>query len=318
MAAAFKEVWPEQGVDDEEIKPKMMVPLHKSNFVLLTGGSGLTLKPDKSRLLEVKEVKNNVGSTVSNMAATALSQRDDPTQNFFGELITDVAAPFVYGALASNARLFKVKGNRSGLTSIEASGGSVKAELVVTVHPEKLVKVAFHFAATVDGSGTIQPLTRWNPSDTSQWIIDLNHMFTPQANVVFEKIHADYWVPQKKDPKNPSALTAWDPKVPFSLATWDTIDVKRHPKAKVNIYLVGKWRGDGSDPVGSHIIKTHDVVCDDTTGHGTILMLLSHELGHFLGAGHPPSGKRHWITEMSFARTGNKIPHDFVLKFNPW
>jgi len=100
-----------------------MVSLHKSNFVLLTGGSGLTLKPDKSRLVEVEEVKNNVGSTVSNMAATALSQRDDPTQNVLVEVITDVVGPIAHGMLASNARLFKVKGNRSGLTSIEASGG---------------------------------------------------------------------------------------------------------------------------------------------------------------------------------------------------
>jgi hypothetical protein len=312
MAAAFKEVWPEQGVDDEDTKPKMMVPLHKSNFVLLDGGSGLTLKFDKNRL-EMKEVKTNVGSTVTNMAGSTLSQRDDPTQNFFVELITDVSAPFAYGALASNARLFKVKGNKSGLTSIEASGRGGKAELVVTVHPEKLVKVAFHFAATMDGSGKPQPLTRWNPSDTSQWIIDLNHMFTPQANVVFEKIHADYWVPQMKDSKEKK-----DPTKPFSLAEWDTIDVKRHSKANLNIYLVGKWIGNGSDPLGSHIIATKDVVCDDTTGHGPILMLLSHEIGHFLGAGHPPAGKRHWVTEMSFARIGNKIPHDFVLKFNPW
>lgn len=316
MAAAFKEVWPEQGVDDEDTKPKMMVPLQKSNFVLLDGGSGMTLKFDKGRL-EVKEVKTNVGTTVTSMAGQALSQRDDPTQGDFVELITDISAPFAYGALAANARLFKVKGNKSGLTSIEASGRSGKAELVVTVHPQKLVKVAFHFAATTDGSGKIQPLTRWNPSDTSQWIIDLNHIFTPQANVVFEKIHADYWVPKKKDPKNPSALTAWDPKVPFALATWDTVDVKRLPKV-LNIYLVGKWIGNGSDPLGSHIIATKDVVCDDTTDHSSILMLLSHEIGHFLGAGHPPAGKRHWVTEMSFARTGNKIPHDFVLKFNPW
>lgn len=313
MAAAFKEVWPEQGVDDEDTKPKMMVPLRKSNFVLLTEGRGLTLKPDKNRLLEVKEVKNNVGPTVSSMAATTLSQRDDPTQNFIGEFITDISAPVVYGALASNARLFKVKGNRSGLTSIEASGKGIKAELVVTVHPEKLVKVAFHFAATLDGRNKIQPLTRWNPSDTSQWIIDLNHMFTPQANVVFEKIHADYWVPQMKDSKENK-----DPTKPFSLAEWDTIDVKRHPKANLNVFLVGKWIGNGSDPLGSHIIKTKDVVCDDTTDHGAILKLLSHEIGHFLGAGHPPVGKRHWITEMSFARIGNKIPHDFVLLFNPW
>jgi hypothetical protein len=317
MAAAFKEVWPEQGVDDEDTKPKMMVPLHKSNYVLLTDGSGLTVPPDRKGFIEVKEIKTNVGSTVTGMAANALGQRSDPTQNFFGELITDIAAPFVYGALASNARLFRVKGNKGGLTSIEASGRGGKAELVVTVHPQKLVKVAFHFAATTDGSGKIQPLTRWNPSDTSQWIIDLNHMYTPQANVVFEKIHADYWVPQKKDPKNPSSLTPWDPKVPFSLATWDTVTVKRLPKV-LNIYLVGKWIGNGSDPLGSHIIATKDVVCDDTTDHSSILMLLSHEIGHFLGAGHPPVGKRHWITEMSFARTGNKIPHDFVLLFNPW
>jgi hypothetical protein len=107
----------------------------KSNFVLLEDGSGLTLKPDKNRLLEIKEVKTNVGSTVTKMAGSTLPQRDDPTQNFFVELITDVSAPFAYGALASNARLFKVKGNRGGLTSIEASGRGGKAELVVTVHP---------------------------------------------------------------------------------------------------------------------------------------------------------------------------------------
>jgi hypothetical protein len=312
MAARFKEVWPEQGVDDEDTKPKMMVPLQKSNFVLLTDGSGMTLKFDKNRL-EVKEVKTNVGPTVTTMAGSTLSQRDDPTQNFVVEIIADIAAPFAYGALASNARLFKVKGNRGGLTSIEASGRGGKAELVVTVHPQKLVKVAFHFAATTDGSGKIQPLTRWNPSDTPQWIIDLNHMFTPQANVVFEKIHADYWVPYMKGSKEKK-----DPTKPFSLAEWDKLDVKRPPKANLNIYLVGKWIGTGSDPLGSHIIATKDVVCDDTTDHSSILMLLSHEIGHFLGAGHPPVGKRHWITEMSFARTGNKIPHDFVLKFNPW
>ena len=316
MAAAFKEVWPEQGVDDEDTKTKMMVPLRKSNFVLLTEGSGLTPKFDKTRL-EVNEIKTNVGPTVTSMAASTLYQRYDPTQDSVIGNITGLLAPLGYGMLAAHARLFQVKGNKKGMTYFEMSGRSGKVELLVTVHPQKLVKVAFHFAATTDGSGKIQPLTRWNPSDTSQWIIDLNHMFTPQANVVFEKIHADYWVPQKKDPKNPSALTPWDPKVPFSLATWDTIDVKRLPKV-LNIYLVGKWLGDGSDPHGSHIRATKDVVCDDMKGHDLILMLLSHEIGHFLGAGHPPLGKRHWITEMTHAKTGNKIPHDFVLIFNPW
>lgn len=185
---------------------------------------------------------------------------------------------FASVARATASRVFAVHGKRSGLTHIEAMDGrTMKATLKVTVHPEKLVKVAFHFAATLDGSNKIQSLTRWNPS----------------------------------------SLTAWDPKVPFSLATWDTIDVKRLPKV-LNIYLVGKWLGDGSDPKGSFIFATKDVVCDDMTASGPMVMLLSHEIGHFLGAGHPPAGKRHWITEMVFARTGNKIPHDFVLKFNPW
>ena len=140
MVARFGEVWAERGFDDEDLlKPWLMVPLKKFNYVFLHNGKGLNLKFDQSRL-SVREIKGKNKSTAIENIAAAEAKRDDPTEGDLIESSYDAFEALYRLSQASTSRLFAIRGKRGGLTSIDAlDGRMVKASLSVSVHPEKMV-----------------------------------------------------------------------------------------------------------------------------------------------------------------------------------
>ena len=173
----------------------------------------------------------------------------------------------------------------------------------------KSVKVSFNFVKHIDAAGQKKELSRWNPADVNQWIIDLNDIFTPQANVVLKKAQAR-WVTVRRNLGTS-----------VSIDEWDHVSAQRDPQADLNIFLVGTWTSiKGRDPNGSFFKATKDAVCDDRPSENLLLQTMSHEIGHFLGAGHEPGqkpSKQHWLMSSS-PRTGNKIIHQWAMNFNPW
>lgn len=309
MTAAFKELWPEMGIDEESSPAAAMIPYRGTNFVRLTGLQKYRLDYDRKRLKvrKIRTLKKKDG-TILAQARSALG-RDDPLYGPNWEMVVDTTRLLLSQTLWEGD-LYAIQGRRKGMTRIEAIDRSTRrpaAKLLVTVHPKTEIDVTFHFVRDRDRDGRPRMRTKWTPAQVDGWIKVLNGIFTPQANIVLRN-------------RNSAILDVEDDYGP----SFDTADVKTlgrlvRKRSKVDIFLVGRFTG-GSDPHGAHIRDTHEIACDDRRTEELQLQTISHEIGHRLGAHHVSgrtAAKRHWLMSGS-PRWGSKITHQWALDINPW
>jgi hypothetical protein len=321
MGRLFGEVWKEWGVDEESTYQRqaatwMMVPLDAVNLVLLKDNE-MTYDYDHARL-EVREVKDQgakglPGDWQSRLVTPAAKVADG---------LTDALA--IAGKQSARLLAVRGKGKRGGEAKIEAkSGQTIKETLAVSVHPRVTLKLSFHFVKLKGGGadGKGKSLSGWNTSHVTRWIDGLNQVFSPQANIGFKQ-HAVQEPPVDRYSGATAQYKTGE--------EWNTeVGHVRDGTAAANVFLVGNWRGIGEDHykdvLGSYIIATRDIVCDDQSSHDAFMTTLAHECGHFLGHrtgnkfGHPDSDKKHWLmTTIDWKKVGVKVPRQYVLYFNPW
>lgn len=76
MAVAFREVFSAFGVDVDGDKPRMMVPLHRTNLVALEGDPDLVLVPGRDSLKVEKLDKGKLAHTLAAAQHLATSDRE--------------------------------------------------------------------------------------------------------------------------------------------------------------------------------------------------------------------------------------------------
>lgn len=309
MTAAFKELWPEMGIDEETSPAGAMIPHKGTNFVRLIGMKKYRLDYDRKRLkvTKVRILKKRDG-TILAQARTALG-RDDPLYGPFWEVVVDTTRILLSRTLW-DGDLYAIEGRRKGMTRIEAIDSTNRrpaARLLVTVHPKKQVDVTFHFVRDRDRNGQPRMRTKWTPAQVDSWIRVLNGIFTPQANILLRNCN--------------SAILDVDRDYGASIDIAELKDLGRRvaKRSHVDVFMVGDFTG-GSDPHGAHLRDTHEIVCDDRRTEELQLQTISHEIGHRLGAHHVSgrtAAKRHWLMSGS-PRWGSKITHQWALDINPW
>jgi hypothetical protein len=154
--------------------------------------------------------------------------------------------------------------------------------LRISVKEKKVIKVSFHFIS--DSSGT---RTNRDPRIVDDIIRRLNEIWTPQANVVFEKKLVDSPVVAKdmgSVVRFSRQLEGPPDNVPPSEHDWDDVVAKADPGANLNIYFVWEYEQDNTPNVDNTDAGTlgTDTVFEDSAGTD-IGETLAHEAGHLLG-----------------------------------
>lgn len=329
MALAFKEVWQDSGVDIGHAPAHpdaVMVPSDGANLLLLEGaGAQLKVKPDSH--YTVKELgagnKAAVKTALREVPELAMRSKAEDASSLFrllpwiGDALGNgLAASFpayrldeaMQRARSSGARLLLLEGRRRGFTKLEIQSGTEKASILVWVREGKSVPVNFHFVEDVGPGGKPRLRSKWPAAAAAQWIARLNDIYTPQANIAFKLQSASSYPVKKSLPDS------------IGIADWPSLGTRTSGGAQAHVYLVGKWRGDGSDPLGSMIKATREIVLDDQNAPDELIKTLAHELGHFLGAGsnfgHPDAGKKHFLMTTVNWRAGAHIPQQYAQYFN--
>jgi hypothetical protein len=301
--AAFKEVWPNRGVDDTAKVPGMVVPLGGRNYVRLRDGQGLVLEYD-GKALAVRELQSKQRRGAIEAIAKEAKRHDDPTIEK-AEDEAERERELLSQLSASGDRLFAVSDRRKrrGLRPIRALDPRSKleqAKMQVSVHEPMKLTLAFNFVK--DGEGN--KLTTRNTSQVKQWLEVLNGIFAPQTNIgLVATVNREIVVP---------GLAA-----PVTDTNWPVVSKVRSTQAQLNIFLVGKWLSQGThdDPNGSYFRDTKDAVVDDRATVQLMLQTLSHEIGHHLG-GADYSGQPELLMNPS-PRGGSRITHQQALNWNP-
>jgi hypothetical protein len=143
MVAQFRELFANQGVDDDVIPPMMIVPLNGANLVALTDGQGLRLDVNPTTTVKITEV--------------------DP--KYVQALIAQnqLMASVKTGAklLPKDARIFEIRGKTLGGgsrgTAVKALDARrvLKANVIVAVLKQRKVKIAVREVQVRDDSGGI-------------------------------------------------------------------------------------------------------------------------------------------------------------------
>lgn len=329
MGLAFKEVWQDSGVDigHAPAHPNaIMVPSDGANLLLLEGaGAQLKIKPDS----HYKAVEVNAGNKAA--IKTALrevpelamrSKAEDATSLFrllplIGDALGDSAVANFPGyrldeamqrARAGSARLLLLEGRRRGFTKLEIQSGNAQTSILVWVREGKSVPVHFHFVEDIGPNGKARQRSKWSAAVAAEWIARLNDIYTPQANITFKLQSAGPYPVRKTLPDS------------VAMSDWPSLGTRASGGAQAHVYLVGKWRGDKNDPLGSMIKATREIVLDDQNTPDELVTTLAHEFGHFLGAGsnfgHPDAGKKNFLMTTINWRTGAHIPQEYAQHFN--
>lgn len=303
MSAEFKEVFANCGFDPQTPSggPGIVIPQNGEGFVLLDGGSGLKVAPVLNDRLRVDEIKGDQRHQVianSPYPRTALAK-----------------APAVTLLKSGTLRLFKITANKHlGLgLKIEALSPkkTVETTLKVIILKQKPVKIAIRPVQVRDEKGGLVSSSK-NLVDPKVLRDEMNAIWTPQANVVFELSKTD---PVTIDPLKPGQdadITNENVKKAF-------MD-KKDPDAMLTFFMVKRAvNRDGKDLGVIDSQAGISLISDDRSDS-----TMAHEAGHFLGSlsesgkfsmryGH--QGKDENLL-MRAGGAGRRIPYGIVTDFN--
>jgi len=277
------------GVDeDARPRPGMIVPVGGSNVVRLAGGTGLRLQAP--RPLKIEEVPWNQGAIL-----TALS------------LTLDLIGTLKSGALP-DARYFQI----SCPTPIGPVPAQVKAVGGNSSKPEPVLDVAVLRRRKVKLS--IRPVQVRGPQgglvfhskqpfDFKAMVEQMNFIWTPQANVVFELVSSDpvQIVDEAEIAKILDLKETKEAPLPSMVVIQRFKDVFNRLKDKsadLTMFLVESV-GDLNDPRFLYAHATPVLgITDPALGisligdkRTSVRELMAHEAGHFIGSSNGPNGK---------------------------
>lgn len=182
-------------------------------------------------------------------------------------------------------QLYLVTGKVSGLYTIKAVHSRFKFEFEVNVVSREYFTVAFKFLRHLDKDGKMTSRTIWNPSDARFLINNLNLIYSPQANVIFNNIGAD-WI-EVGEKLGEDRLE--------SQVFLDLIVGQKNKKADLNIFFVGNYGVNSNEArkvvTGTYFTSEKSLVVDDkpdktrviaTADSEPFLVTLAHEVAHFL------------------------------------
>lgn len=301
MPAKFLEAFANHGVDETVTPPGMIVPLHGSNMVALTGGDGLhpvlDAKIKHIKIIEVNQAIFNVFSLMSD------------------------AEPAVV-PLPADARIFQIDGHLPGNTDVIAG----HARLTVRILKQRLVKIAIKPVQVRDKNGSVV-LHAQRKFDIPKLVEAMNQIWTVQANVVFKLVSADpilvadeVAIAKAMDLKAESAPL---PEVVNMVDFVKMFDGFKDQNAEMTFFLFGKVvdrprgaKGQG-DPVDGATIRSTSPIAfiSDLRTNST----MAHEAGHLLGySGHvdPPNARQLMNEGGPGVGLGKILFNDVVQKFN--
>jgi len=325
MGLAFKEVWKDSGVDIGHAPAHanaVMVPSDGANLLLLEGaGAQLKIKPDSHYTVKELGAGNKAAIKTALREVPELSMRskaEDATSllqllPFFGDGVVAAFPTYrldeaMQRAKSGGARLLLLEGRRRGFTKLEIQSNNAQASILVWVRDGKSVPVNFHFVEDIGPGGKPRQRSKWQAAGAAQWIARLNDIYKPQANITFKLQSASPY---------PVKTTLPDS---VAIGDWPSLGTRTSGAGQAHVYLVGKWRGDKNDPLGSMIKATREIVLDDQNLPDEVITTLAHEFGHFLGAssnfGHPDADKKDFLMTTVDWRTGAHIPQQHAQVFN--
>jgi hypothetical protein len=304
MSAEFKEVFANCGFDRQTPTggPGIVIPQNGVSFVILDGGKDLKVAPTTNGMLRVDEIKDD--------------QRHQSITNApYPRKATD-KAPALTMLKSGTSRLFKITANSHlglgvKIEAVDPKKKRAEATLKVIILKQKPVKIAIRPVQVRDEKGTLVN-SNVNPIDAKVLLDEMNTIWTPQANVVFEL--------SKKDPVFISQLKAGQPADITNEALKADFIAKKDPDAALTFFMVKRAVNRDSKDLGVINSEAGISLISDDRSDST----MAHEAGHFLGS-LSESGKfsmryGHQGTDekllMRAGGAGRKIPYEIVTDFN--
>jgi len=281
--------------------PGIVIPQNGAGFVMLDGGKDLKVAPAMNVKLRVDEIKGD--------------QRYESIANAPYPRSAAAKAPAVTLLKAGTMRLFKISADKHlGLgVKIEAVNPkkSVEVTLKVIILKEKPVKIAIRPVQVPDGKGGLVN-SHANPIDAKALRDEMNSIWTPQANVVFELSKTDPVTITQLQPGQDADITNEALKAAFI--------AKKDPDASLTFFMVKRAVNKDSKDLGVINSEAGFSLISDDRSDST----MAHEAGHFLGSlsesgkfsmryGH--QGKDANLL-MRDGGAGRKIPYEIVTDFN--
>jgi hypothetical protein len=304
MSVEFAEVFANCGFDRQTPTggPGIVIPQNGVGLVLLQGGKDLKVAPAMKGMLRVDELKDD-------QRHEAISSALYPRKS------TDKAAVLTL-LKSGTARLFKIVANtHPGLglkiEAVKPLKKNPEATLKVNILKQKKLKVAIRPIQVRDAKG-IPVFSSEKPVDAKVLLDEMNTIWTPQANVVFELSKTDPVMIENLKPGQPADIT--DEKLKAELIA------KKDPDASLTFFMVKRAVNKDSKDLG--VINSEagiSLISDDRSD-----TTMAHEAGHFLGS-LSESGKfsmkyGHQGTDanllMRAGGAGRRIPFELVTDFN--
>jgi len=336
--AAFQEVFRRSGIDERRSPPGMVVPFGGDNIVaLIDPGRKLKVEPN-AHALEIKEIDG------AEIRKRVMQVRDTFSQPDVDKQLSAAALPATFNG---DARFFEIRGRKKligfpGLEVVARSAGrKIEARLYVAVLPEIKIKVAFR-NVMIPGSGGTPAFHAKKPCNDEWELPTMNNIWTPQANIRFERAPSDWLVIDDSQAAVKQELADATGMKDASLVTFpDVIDVEKlkgffvkHkvPGAHLTIFCVDKLWSKGYSPNGAFARSLDIAFISSQRGPNTS----AHEAGHFLGyysksaskpwdsQGHtletdPKTGKEDRAEDIKMLMRGGgagwKIPFNLVKEF---
>jgi hypothetical protein len=321
----FLEILRCNGVDqDAAPHPGMIVPFLGENQVLVeTSGSDLEVQSPALKLQEFdgRELTTQMLRGVQD----ALSRADvDPQQR-------DAFMPYTSW---NKPRFFRVLGTiKTGfpgtyfrVVSRSARGGRMAATLQVAVVDRMVIKVAIRNVRARDAQGQMRFHAK-RPCNPAKEVAQMNAIWTPQTNVVFELVPSLDLDVDHNDPKTQSELgKAYGLKGPATFSpesiVWadknsEWFAQHRVPGAQMTFFVVHKLHS-GGDPVYGRGGETPNGTMNRKLGVAFIAdtrlpSTFAHEAGHFVGdMGHEGTDNK---LLMRADGSGYKIPFELAKRF---
>lgn len=294
---SFGEIAKEYGVDVDGGAPFMTVPAGGANLVFVTLAKGT--RPKHSANLNVVDVTDQPFQALAPFGSDVIG--------------LGLMASLMGFIRASDERLFLVSAKHAGRGSIVVSshGNRAPETLDVAVLPSKTVTLAFRYLQHLDGSGQMTAGTSLKPSGAKGLVEQLNAVYRPQANVLFNLTRAD--VLAIKEPLDQ----------PITDVGYHRYLEKEHDiNADVTVFFVGKFVHSRSNTVDGTTFpngKKHDVIVNDKVvpiakGVDPFIRALAHEMVHALGR--PSEEKRNNVLTSINIET-LKLSRTVILDINP-
>lgn len=290
MPASFREVDINAGVDEKLPSGNfagIIVPLTGSNVVKLVGGANLKVFSTNPTMVPVEEI--------SDSHQRAMANQKNPTPGEF--------------------RFFRVTGkavpglDKVQIQAVDPRTSQKEAILKVLVLRQYVVTISLRPTQVLDEQKNIVSFTDV-PFDGKKLIEEMNVIWTPQANIVFQLGKTDPVVIPSHSPKS-RGVEINDKDTAKELVR------QKDSKAALTAYLVRQAFHGGDVVNGVTDVKDGFALISDKRSPRT----LAHEAGHYLGSsselvyGHPEKNPLYLMSKEG-GRSGLKIPYSAVPSFN--